>query len=73
MTREAQRIFQEALSLPDNERADLAASLLESLGGTPDPDVDVAWREEAARRLGEIQRGEVKTVPWSEVQRRLRE
>ena len=61
-----------ASQLSDNERAELALSLIESLDGPPDPDVDEAWRVEIERRVGQIERGEVSLIPGDEVFARLR-
>jgi putative addiction module component (TIGR02574 family) len=70
MTQEAHELLQKALALPENERAELAGNLMSSLDATVDQDVDAAWQQEVARRLHEVQSGEVKTVPWEEVQRK---
>jgi putative addiction module component (TIGR02574 family) len=72
MTREAQELLQKALSLPDNERAELAGTLIESLDTTVDPDADAAWQEEIARRASEVRSGKVATVPWEETQLKAR-
>jgi putative addiction module component (TIGR02574 family) len=71
MTRTAKKLLEEALALAPGERADLAASLLESLDETPDEDLEVAWAAEVERRVGEVESGSVKTVPWSEARQRL--
>src|SRR5262249_10524781 len=72
MGAEARRILQEALHLPDEERAEVAATLLESLDGPADPGAEQAWREEIARRLEQVRRGEAVLVPWEDVKRQLR-
>lgn len=36
-----------------------------------DPDIEKAWIAEAERRWDEIERGEMKTVPWEEVRKDL--
>jgi putative addiction module component (TIGR02574 family) len=64
MTDAAHELLQKALSLPDNERAELAGTLIASLEVTHDPDVDAAWQQEIARRFREVQSDEVKTVSW---------
>jgi len=69
LTPEAHELLQQALALPEKERAELAGSLISSLDAVVDPDVDAAWQQEVARRLHEVQSGEVKTVAWEEVQR----
>ena len=58
---------EKASKLSETERAELALSLLESLDGPADPDVDEAWRLEIERRVGEIERGEVKLIPGDKV------
>lgn len=63
---------QKAAELSDAERADLALSLIESLDGPADPDVEEAWRIEIERRIGQIDRGEVELIPGDEVFARLR-
>jgi len=63
---------QKAAQLTDAERAELALSLIESLDGPGDPDVEEAWRLEIERRIGQIDRGEVQLVPGDEVFARLR-
>lgn len=72
MTERTQELLQKALSLPYNERAELAGSLIASLDTDIDPDVDAAWQAEIARRADEVRSGKVSTVPWPEVQRKAR-
>jgi putative addiction module component (TIGR02574 family) len=62
-----------ALALPPQERAALAAELLESLDNVGDEqDVTAAWDAEIGRRILEIERGEVKTISADQVMQRLR-
>ncbi len=56
------KIIEEALSLPVEERALIADSLLRSLN-MPSPDIDAKWTETAKRRLQELRSGKVKPVP----------
>jgi hypothetical protein len=60
------KILEEALSLPVEERAHIADSVLRSLN-MPDPDTDVRWTEVAKRRLQELRSGKVKPIPGDEV------
>jgi len=69
----AELLLQSALSLPANERAEIAASLIESLDEEMDADVEAAWGEEIKRHLKQIDRGEVQLIPWDEVIRSMRE
>ena len=69
---------EKAAQLSEPERADLALALIESLDGpAEDPAVvEEAWRLEIERRVGEIDREEVKLIPgdavFAEVRRRLK-
>ena len=69
---------EKAAQLSQPERADLALALIESLDGpAEDPaTVEEAWRVEIERRIGEVERGEVKPIPgdevFAEVRRRLK-
>lgn len=67
------KLMEGALLLPVEGRAALAGSLLDSLDNTIDPNVESAWAVEIARRLHEIDSGEIKTVPWSEARRMILE
>jgi putative addiction module component (TIGR02574 family) len=71
MTVKAKKVLEEALGLPPEERADIAAGLLDSLDGHEDEGVEEAWAEEIARRMQEVESGAVKTIPWAEARRRL--
>ena len=71
MKREAAEILKAALALPTEDRAALAGSLLESLDIEVDEDVQTAWTNEVNRRVTELDRGAVKTIPWTEVRRQL--
>ena len=72
MTEKSQVVLEEALKLTANERAEVAEQLIASLDEAPDTHVEQAWQEEIQKRLQQIERGEVKTIPCEEVQRRLR-
>jgi putative addiction module component (TIGR02574 family) len=71
MTQHARDLLQKALSLSEEERADLACSLMESLDAAVDAGAESAWNEEISRRIAELDSGKAKTVPWDEVQRRI--
>jgi putative addiction module component (TIGR02574 family) len=69
---ETSEILKKALALPDKERAELAATLIDSLDPTIDEGSEIAWQEEIARRLSDVESGKVKTIPWEEVRRKGR-
>jgi putative addiction module component (TIGR02574 family) len=71
MKRNHQKVLKEALRLPTEARAALAGHLLESLDETVDEDVELAWSKEIARRIDDLDRGKVKTVPWSVARRQV--
>ena len=71
MTDTTQRLLDEALDLPDNERAELAARLIESLDAAAEDDVDAAWAAEIERRCAALDSGEAVASDWSEVRARI--
>jgi putative addiction module component (TIGR02574 family) len=71
MTQRALELLQKALALTEEERAELAGSLIESLDGRADADAESAWNQEIARRVAEMDAGRAKTVSWEEVQERI--
>jgi putative addiction module component (TIGR02574 family) len=71
MTQRALELLQKALALTDEERAELAGSLIESLDGRADSDAETAWNQEIVRRAADLDAGRAKTVPWEEVQERI--
>lgn len=64
------KLISEAISLPIEIRLQLVEKLLESLNPSH-KDIDQLWAIETERRVAEVEKGEVKTVPGEEVFRRL--
>ncbi len=64
MTTDALDLLNQALGLSDSDRAEIAARLLESLDGPVEQGVEEAWNREIARRLAQIDAGEVELVSW---------
>lgn len=71
MNPDTAKLLEEALKLPPEARAALAGSLLDSLDRQPDPGAEAAWEAEIARRLRELDRGAVESVPWSEARKTI--
>lgn len=71
MSRTLQDLYREASELSENERAELAGLLLESLESEPEADVEAAWAEEIERRVREIDSDNVKTIPWEQVKAQM--
>ena len=74
MTADAEALLREALALPEDERADVAAELLASLAtpATEDPEaVRTLWSQELERRARRVLTGEAVGEDWSSVRQRL--
>jgi putative addiction module component (TIGR02574 family) len=73
MTQDATELLKRALALSEEERAELAGSLLESLDDAhEDPEaVEAAWSEEIARRIEDLDSGKVKPVSLDTFRRKL--
>jgi putative addiction module component (TIGR02574 family) len=71
MTERATELMQKALSLSEEERADLACSLIDSLDATVEEGAESAWEQEIARRIADLDSGRAKTVSWGEVRGRI--
>ncbi len=70
MTQQASELLQKALSLSEEERAELAGSLIESLDATVDEAAEAAWNQEIARRIEDLGSGKAKTA-WETVRSRI--
>ena len=64
-------LLKQLLALPPEARAALAGSLIDSLDQEMDEDVEAAWELEVARRLQELDKGDVTAIPWSEARRQI--
>jgi len=71
MKRNVSKLLEEAMQLPSEARAALAASLLDSLDDSLDADVEAAWEAEIAKRVKELDLDRRKPVPWSEARRTI--
>lgn len=64
-------LYQSAMSLNDQDRAELVGLLLDSLDIEEEPGVEAAWVQEIERRVSELDSGETESLPWSEVRARV--
>lgn len=71
MTTTVAKVLEDALRLPENERADLVARLIDSLDPGEGEDVQAAWQAEVQRRLSALDNGIGKLIPWSEAHRMI--
>lgn len=67
MSTTAQTILDAALSLTDAERVELICRLAETLPTEDQEFWDKDFAAELDRRADEVERGIVKTIPWSEL------
>ena len=73
MPSRAQELLREALALPLDERAEVAAELLASLDDAASErpaDVEAAWATEIERRARRALADESAGTPWDDVRRR---
>ena len=74
MAPEAEALLREALALPDDVRADIAAMLLASLDAPAADDaetVDRLWLDELNRRARRVLSGETHGEDWATVRERV--
>jgi hypothetical protein len=74
MTAQAEALLREALALPDEDRADVAAELLASLDAPAADDpgtVQTLWSQELERRARRALSGENIGEDWAIVRQRL--
>ena len=71
MTREADDLLKKALTLPAEDRAALAGSLINSLDTEEEASAQSAWNDEIAQRIEELDSGEVKAISWDVVRQRV--
>jgi putative addiction module component (TIGR02574 family) len=64
-------IIEEVASLPVEERAIVADSILRSLNA-PDSEIDRKWGQVAQRRLAELRSGQVEPIPGEQVFAKIR-
>ena len=60
-------VLREALALTEEERAEIAGVLLESLEPAAEVGVEAAWRQEVVGRVAALEAGGVRMTPWKEI------
>lgn len=73
MTSTAKKLLEDALRLSDGDRADLAVSLIESLDSRADPEAEAEWNAEIHRRIQDLDKRSVTSIPWTEARRIIME
>ena len=69
----ADKVFDDALSLPSDARVVLVERLLESLNLPTQAEIDRLWAEEAERRISQIDQGDVDLIPGDVVFAKIRQ
>ncbi|MCM2284831.1 MAG: addiction module protein [Desulfobacula sp.] len=67
MMESAEKIYEQALNLPINDRLILIDKLLISTNLPAQNDIDQAWVQEAERRCQDVYNGNAKLIPGEEV------
>ena len=71
MSSAAIKLLEDALRLPDRDRADLAARLIDSLDPHIDDGAPAEWEAEIARRMTELDDGAAASLPWPEARHQI--
>jgi putative addiction module component (TIGR02574 family) len=74
MASTAESVLQDALKLPEEDRAEIAARLIASLDAESNEsrdEVEEAWAAEIERRCEALDAGTTTTRSWEEVRRRI--
>ena len=67
MTRQSEKVLEEALSLTPIERAEIVEKLLSSFEFSDRTVVDELWAKEAESRIDAYERGEISAIPAKDV------
>jgi len=68
---DSQKLLDDVLQLPEKERAEIAARLLESLGPPIEHKFDEEWIAEIERRCSAVDDGRAVTSDWNDVRERI--
>ena len=73
MSVQAEELSEQLLTLPRDDRAQMARRLIASLETETSEKVEAAWREEIARRTRELDEDLVETIPGDQVLAEIRQ
>lgn len=73
MTSPTARLLEEALRLPEKDRGELVAGIMESLGPEAEDDAELTWASEIQTRIEDFEKQRVKPIPWAEARRQILE
>jgi putative addiction module component (TIGR02574 family) len=66
-------LLDEALALPEDQRAALVHSLQKTLASRPSEEVEAAWAQEIARRVEDVRSGSAVLIPADQAISEIRE
>ena len=66
------KIKQEVLSLPSEEKLELINELIRSLNISPQPDIDNKWKKEAEKRVKDLDESNVQSIDGEQVFNEIR-
>jgi putative addiction module component (TIGR02574 family) len=66
------QVIEAGLTLPDDQRLEVAEALVTSIGSNREPILDDGLLAEVRRRSAELDAGTVTPIPWSVVKQRNR-
>jgi putative addiction module component (TIGR02574 family) len=69
----AETLLQESLKLPEFDRAEIAAQLLDSIQDEPDNDSPELTAADIARRIQELADGTVQAISWKQAREQILE
>ena len=72
MNEKLKTILEDALSMPQEQRAFIAGKLIDSLDDTTDEDVETAWQNEIQKRIASAEKGVATFTSWEKVKKRLK-
>ena len=72
MNEKLKTILENALNMPQEQRAFIAGRLIDSLDDKTDADVEAAWQDEIQKRIAGAEKGEASFMSWDVVKKRLR-
>lgn len=71
MTRQSEKVLEEALNLPPIERAEIVEKLLTSFEFPDRNAIDELWAREAESRIDAYEQGEISAVPAKDVLKKI--
>ena len=72
MNEKLKTILENALNMPQEQRAFIAGRLIDSLDDKVDANIEASWQDEIQKRIASADKGEASFMSWEAVKKRLR-